>query len=313
MDTIGPSSGRRFRWGRSNSGALGPGARRGGTAVDEREIRQNGAARRRSDADLVRFLETMPAAFCFLDGRWQFRYVNAEAQRLMGRARTELVGASLWDAFPEMVGSVFETHYRTAATTGRPLTFEASAPATGKGWFEVRVWPGADGLAVYFLDVTDRRDAEESARRATARTALLARVSAALARLAELVVPVLADGCIVTLVDREGRARDVGSWHGDPSRRPLMHRYAQLRLDTLPGTSPVARALLAGTPVTESVDAVLGLMPDGPARDLLLALAPATAVVLPLTAEARTVGVLTLYQDAGRVMTDEDAETARQV
>src|SRR5215207_234084 len=323
MDTIGPSSGRRFRWGRSNSGALGPGARRGGTAVDEREIRQNGAARRRSDADLVRFLETMPAAFCFLDGRWRFRYVNAEAQRLMGRARTELVGASLWDAFPEMVGSVFETHYRTAATTGRPLTFEASAPATGEGWFEVRVWPGSDGLAVYFLDVTDRRDAEEAVRRATARTALLARVSAelagqldmvsALGRLAELVVPVLADGCIVTLVDREGRARDVGSWHGDPSRRSLMHRYAQLRLDTLPGTSPVARALLAGTPVTESVDAVLGLMPDGPARDLLLALAPATAVVLPLTAEARTVGVLTLYQDAGRVMTDEDAETARQV
>jgi PAS domain S-box-containing protein len=323
MDTIGPSSGRRFRWGRSSSGALGPGARRGGTAVDEREIRQDGAARRRSDADLVRFLETMPAAFCFLDGRWQFRYVNAEAQRLMGRARTELVGASLWDAFPEMVGSVFETHYRTAATTGRPLTFEASAPATGEGWFEVRVWPGSDGLAVYFLDVTDRRDAEEAARRATARTALLARVSAelagqldmvsALGRLAELVVPVLADGCIVTLVDREGRARDVGSWHGDPSRRALMHRYAQLRLDTLPGTSPVARALQAGTPVTESVAAVLGLMPDGPARDLLLALAPATAVVLPLTAEARTVGVLTLYQDAGRVMTDEDAETARQV
>jgi serine phosphatase RsbU (regulator of sigma subunit) len=296
---------------------------RGGTAVDDREIRQDGAARRRSDADLVRFLETMPAAFCFLDGGWRFRYVNAEAQRLMERTRAELVGASLWETFPEMVGSVFETHYRTAAATGRPLSFEAPAPATGEGWFEVRVWPGSDGLAVYFLDVTDRRDAEEAVRRASARTALLARVSAelsgqvdmlsALGRLAELVVPVLADSCIVTLVDREGRARDVGSWHGDPARRPLIDRYAQVRLDSLPGTSPVARALLAGTPVTESVDAVLGLMPDGPARDLLLALSPATAVVLPLTAEARTVGVLTLYQDAGRVMTEEDRETARQV
>jgi len=322
MDTIGPSSaagpvGTLRQWG-PRTGGEGVGA-----AVDEREIRHVGAARRRSDADLVRFLETMPAAFLFLDGRWRFRYVNAEAQRLMERTRAELVGASLWETFPEMVGSVFETHYRTAAATGRPLFFEASSPGTGEGWFEVRVWPGSDGLAVYFLDVTDRRDAEEAARRATARTALLARVSAelsgqldmlsALGRLAELVVPVLADGCIVTLVDREGRARDVGSWHGDPARRSLMDRYAQLRLDTLPGTSPVARALLAGTSVTESVDAVLGLMPDGPARDLLVALAPATAVVLPLTAEARTVGVLTLYQDAGRVMTEEDRETARQV
>jgi PAS domain S-box-containing protein len=276
-----------------------------------------------SGADLVRFLETMPAAFCFLDADWRFRYVNAEAERLMGHPRTQLVGESLWEAFPSLVGSVFETSYRAAVATGRPRTVEATCPGTAEGWFEVRVWPGSDGLAVHFVDVTHRRDAEEAARRATARTALLARVSAelsgqldmpsALGRLAQLVVPVLTDGCIVTLVDREGRARDVGSWHGDPARRPLVDRYAQIRLDTLPGTSPVAQALMAGTPVTESVDAVLDLMADGPARDLLTALAPATAVVLPLTAEARTVGVLTLYQDASRVMTDEDMDTARQV
>ena len=42
---------------------------------------------------LVRFLETMPAAFCFLDARWRFGYVNAEAERLMGRSRDQLVGA----------------------------------------------------------------------------------------------------------------------------------------------------------------------------------------------------------------------------
>jgi PAS domain S-box-containing protein len=276
-----------------------------------------------SGADLVRFLESMPAAFCFLDAQWRFRYVNAEAERLMCHPRARLVGRSLWEVFPSMLGSVFETHYRAAAATGCPMTFEASLPGTGGGWFEVRMWPGSDGVAVYVLDVTDRRDAEEAARRATARTGLLARVGAelsdqldtlsALGRLAELVCPVLTDGCIVTLVDREGRARDVGSWHRDPARRALVDRYAQIRLDTLPGTSPVAQALTAGTPVTESVDTVLGLMADGPARDLLTALAPATAVVLPLTAEARTVGVLTLYQDAGRTMTGEDMDLARQV
>jgi serine phosphatase RsbU (regulator of sigma subunit) len=276
-----------------------------------------------SGAELVRFLESMPAAFCFLDAHWRFRYVNAEAERLMRLPRTRLVGESLRAMFPSLIGSVVETNYRAAVATGQPVTFEASLPGTGGGWFEVRMWPGSDGVAVYVLDVTDRRDAEEAVRRATARTALLERVSAelsgqldtlsALGRLAELVVPVLADGCIVTLVDREGRARDVGSWHVDPARRALVDRYAQIRLDTLPGDSPVAQALTAGTPVTESVDAVLGLMADGPARDLLEALAPATAVVLPLTAEAGTVGVLTLYQDAGRIMAAEDMDIARQV
>ncbi|MBW8767956.1 MAG: hypothetical protein JF630_17635, partial [Geodermatophilales bacterium] len=32
-------------------------------------------------ADLVPFLETMPAAFCLLDGEWRVCYVNAEAER----------------------------------------------------------------------------------------------------------------------------------------------------------------------------------------------------------------------------------------
>jgi PAS domain S-box-containing protein len=277
----------------------------------------------RSGADLVRFLESMPAAFCFLDARWRFRYVNGEAERLLGRVRSDLVGRSLWGAFPRIVGSVFEQSYRTAVATGRPMTFEASIPGARAGWFEMRVWPGSDGVAVYLLDVTDRRDAEEADRRTTARAALLARVSAelsgeldtvsALGRLAELVVPLLTDGCIVTVVDRAGRARDVGSWHRDAARRDLIERYARVRLDTLPGTSPVGRALLAGTPVTESVDTVLGLMPPGIARDLLVALDPATAVVLPLTAGGRTVGVLTLYQDAGRVVTEGDLTTAWQV
>ena len=295
----------------------------GAPGVDEQESPQREGIGSRSDADLARFLETMPAAFFFLDGDWLLRYVNTEAEQLMGRSRPELLGRSLWTAFPELVGSVFEANYRKAVATGRPLTFEASSPGVRPGWFEVRAWPGADGLAVYVLDATDRRDAEECARRATARTGLLARVSAelsgqldtlsALARLAQLVVPVLADACIVTLVDREGRARDVGSWHGDPARRPVMHRYAQVRLATLPGNSPVAQALVAGTPVTQSVDAVLEVMPPGPARDLLVELSPATVVVLPLTAEARTVGVLTLYQDADRMLSDEDTDTAWQV
>ena len=70
--------------------------------------------RRAHGADLVRFLETMPAAFCFLDPQWRFRYVNAEAERLMGRPRDDVLGESLWEAFPGISGSVVEETYRAA-------------------------------------------------------------------------------------------------------------------------------------------------------------------------------------------------------
>jgi PAS domain S-box-containing protein len=277
----------------------------------------------REGQQLVRVLETMPAAFCFFAPDWRFRYVNVRAEELLGQRRTGLLGRSLWTALPRTVGSRYETHFRSAMCSGEAVVFEAEHPERGTGWFEVRAWPGPEGLAVYLLDVTARRQAEERARSAAARTALLSSVTAelsgaldgesALGRLARLVVPTLADGCIVTVVDRDGRARDVGSWHADPLRRRLLEQYTEVRLDTLPAESPVARALEAGTPLTESVSAVLGMMRPGPARDLLGALGPESAVVLPLPAESRTVGVLTLYQDAGRMLSAEDMETARQV
>ena len=274
--------------------------------------------------DLVRMLDAMPAGFCLLDPQWRFRYINAEAERLMGRPREEFLGRAVAEIYPEAIGSVFEEALRTAVRSGEPVSFETAAPGRHAGGrYEVRTWPEPGGLAVYFLDVTDRVRAEEAARRATARTALLTSVTAelsgaldgesALGRLAQLVVPTLADACIVTVVDREGRARDVGSWHADPGRRALLERYTEIRLDTLPLASPVARALHSGTSVTEAVTAVLDLMPPGPARGLLQALGPETAVVVPLPAEERTVGVLTLYQDPGRGVADDDLETLRQV
>jgi PAS domain S-box-containing protein len=276
-----------------------------------------------SGGELARVLETMPAAFCFLDPCWCIRYVNAHAEQLLGRSRDELFGRSLWAAVPAVVGTPLEAGFRTAVASGEPVSLLAADPVREGVWLEVRAWPGPDGLAVYLVDVSDRQRAEETARRATARTALLASVTAelsgaldgesALGRLARLVVPTLADGCIVTVVDREGRARDVGSWHSDPCRRPLLERYTELRLETLPRASPVARALEVGEAVTDSIDTVLDLMPPGPARDLLVDLGAGTTVVLPLTAGARTVGVLTLYQDPGRTLGEEDLETVRQV
>ena len=216
--------------------------------------------------DLVRMLDAMPTAFCLLDPEWRFRYLNAEAERLLGRPRGECLGRRVPEVCPDTVGGVFDEAFRSAYRSGHPATFEAPRPGmTSDGCYEVRAWAEPDGLAVYVLDVTDRVRAQEAAARATGRAALLASVTAelsgaldgesALGRLAQLVVPTMADACIVTVVDREGRARDVGSWHADPRRRTLLQRYTEIRLDTLPMSSPVARALVAGTSVTESVTA----------------------------------------------------------
>ncbi len=308
------------RWvqarGRTLTDAEGTATRFLGAAYDTTDMHTE-------DVRVTRVLEAMPAGFYSLDRDWRFTHVNAEAERLLWHSRDELLGELLWDAFPAAVNSVFEEHYRTAVRTGRPTSFDAYYPPPLDGWYEVRAWPSPDGLAVYFVEVTERRQVQDRAERSAQRLSLLAQVSselagsldaqAATAHLPRLVVPALADWCIVTLVDDDGRLRDVGHWHADPAQRPLVARYAASRLDAMPATGPVGRALLSGEPVHSPAHEVLAMLPPGEAHDALELLGPEGGVALPLRARGRTLGVLTLFFRRGWTPRQEDLATAQDV
>jgi serine phosphatase RsbU (regulator of sigma subunit) len=275
-------------------------------------------------------LATLPAALLALDRSQRVAYANPEAVRLLGRPMGDLLGRPVAEVFPAEVGADVAAACREVEAAGTPVAVELRLPGLASGWFELHAWPAPTGPALALVDVTPRHRAQEAAdrarreaERAGARMALLAAVTAelsgaldgesALGSLARLVVPALADACIVTVIDREGRARDVGSWHADPVRRALLERYAEVRMDTLPPGSPVARALRSGTAAQDPVEAVLALMAPGPARDMLAELGPESAVVLPLSGEHRPVGVLTLYLEPGRRPDRDDLAAAAQV
>lgn len=263
-------------------------------------------------------LDAMPTAFFSLDTSWRFAYVNAAAQALLGRTEAEIVGGDLWELFPHAVGSEFETHYRAAVATGQPVTFDAYYPAPLDTTYEVQAWPGPDGLAVYFEDVTSRRRTLAVAERETRRAALLASVTSQLAetldaqqgvaRLAELLVPALADWCVVTLVDDDQHGawrglKDAASWHADPAVRPLVERYVGLRLAQLEDTAALQEALDSGEVVSAAHGATATIrssLPPGEARDLIDALAPESGAMFALRGRGRTVGLVTLFNGAER-------------
>lgn len=112
-------------------------------------------AARSAGARLLDTVESITDGFFTLDREWRFTYVNAESERLLSCHRSTLLGRTFWEAYPQVLGTIFEDEYRRAATEKCSVTFEEYYPPLDM-WIEVKAYPSNEGLAVYFRDVSER-------------------------------------------------------------------------------------------------------------------------------------------------------------
>ena len=158
--------------------------------IGERKRAEEGV--QRVHEKLTGILESLADGFVACDREWRYTYVNAAAERLLGRRREDLLGRDMRALFPEALP--FFARYERAIAQQVGMTFE-DYYAPVNIWTEVSVQPSADGMSLFFRDVTERKRAEEEVR------ASRATLEAALASMTDAVFISDAEGRFVHLND----------------------------------------------------------------------------------------------------------------
>jgi PAS domain S-box-containing protein len=272
-------------------------------------------------------------------------YVNPAFERTTGYSYDETVGRNCRflqgpDTDPAAVRRIRTAIEQEQHVVVPLLNYRKDGTAF---WNELSLSPVHDGegALTHFVgiqaDVTARVHVEQergrtlaaeqaaraAAEKAQRRLALLAEatsvlaatldVEQSLARLSELVVPLMADFCFVELVSDDD-VRRVACAHRDPAKLPLLQRAQELQPDARTEASPVRQVLETGSSILlrrvsdELIDDVdAGFALSQTYRELGLR----SAIVVPLRARRQVLGALTLVSaESGRDYDEDDLSMA---
>ena len=145
-------------------------------ATISRDLREGQTGRAEIIARYERRVDTILAsitdAFYGLDQNFNFSYLNDRAVEVLGDllgedlSREDFLGNEVFAMFPGIVGTDSERNFRLARAENRSIAYEYLYPPRAR-WFDIRVYPTAEGVAVYFTEISDRKAAEAARARHT--------------------------------------------------------------------------------------------------------------------------------------------------
>ncbi len=109
----------------------------------------------------VAVLDAAPLAVLVLDAQFNCRYANSAAEQFTGVNVAEMTDRSIWETFPALQSSAFESQINRAFSEKKRIPFEMHYAPTAR-WFDVEAVPLTDGLAVYLIDATERHRVVDS-------------------------------------------------------------------------------------------------------------------------------------------------------
>jgi len=113
----------------------------------------------RKAAELNTVYDRITDAFFALDLDWNYTYLNKKAEELHGKTEAQLKGKNIFNVFKGVVDPNFFNSLREVRRTMQPIKNQIQLSKDGR-WFENYIYPSADGISIYYHDITQEKNAE---------------------------------------------------------------------------------------------------------------------------------------------------------
>lgn len=134
-------------------------------ALKVAELEKEGrlSAERRRDEEILTekntILESIGDAFFAVDTNWNITYWNNMAEHILHKSKKETLNMNFWNVFSDAAGSEFYKKCHGAINDNQVVHFEDYFSSLDK-WYQIGAYPSANGLSVYFSDITERKRSE---------------------------------------------------------------------------------------------------------------------------------------------------------
>lgn len=279
-----------------------------------------------SEARFRSIIERNADGILIVDREGHTRYVNPAAEQLFGRSAADLLG----DEFGLAVVPGETTEVDIVRRDGSAeIVAELRASATS--------WEGEPAQLITLRDITDRRQADERAQRllreqaareqaeeAGRRASFLAESAkrldssldptTTLRRLSQLIVPRMADWCVIDLVEGESISR-IAAVHSDPDRQPVLDELRQRYPPRRDRRQPAGRVITSGEPelcTGLNSEKLRAMALDSNHAELLEQLGVRSWMAVPLQARDACLGAIT-FLCGERDFTELDLALATEI
>ena len=132
------------------------------SGADVTNLRKAKETTKISEDRLQSTLDSMLEGCQIIDFDFRYIYINDSAAKQARRRKEDLLGHSMMEMYPGIDRTIMFSHLAYCLTSRVPYEMENefTYPDGSKGWFELRIEPVPEGVLVFSIDITKRKETE---------------------------------------------------------------------------------------------------------------------------------------------------------